>query len=125
MNLSQPAVSRLISNLEHELGFTLFHRDRRALRPTQEGQRFFRETERILARMEQLADIAPDTLLQQQIKVAFTVTAVEPRVGMCTSSSLIAVNLVAQGFGYTITDRFTASCVKGSVVIRPLKRHYR
>lgn len=60
MNLSQPAVSRLISNLEHEVGLTLFHRDRRALRPTEEAQRFHRETERILAGVEHLGQIAAD-----------------------------------------------------------------
>jgi DNA-binding transcriptional LysR family regulator len=233
MNLSQPAVSRLISNLEHELGFALFHRDRRALRPTDEARRFFKEAERILAGIEQLANIAsdirqgsgqqvrvvamsrlansvlpraamkfhelmpdialtlethhrremerwltgrqfdvgfgplpienvkldirplgstqavvvlpeghflgarvevpisdlldeellaltPDTLLQQQIEAAFTIAGEKPRVGMRTSSSLIAVNLVAQGWGYTITDVFTASCASGPVVVRPL-----
>lgn len=233
MNLSQPAVSRLITNLEHELGFSLFHRDRRALRPTDEARRFFQEAERILAGIEQLADIAsdirqgggqqvrvvamsrlansvlpraatqfrkimpdirltlethhrremerwltgrqfdvgfgplpienvqldvrplgstqavvvlpeghflgarkevlisdlfdelllaltPDTLLQQQIDAAFTIAGKKPRVGMQTSSSLIAVNLVAQGWGYTITDVFTASCASGPVVVRPL-----
>lgn len=234
MNLSQPAVSRLISNLEHELGFALFHRDRRALRPTDEARRFFQEAERILAGIEQLANIAsdirkgtgqqvrvvamsrlansvlpraaiqfrkimpdialtlethhrremerwltgrqfdvgfgplpiddnvkldirplgstqavvvlpkghflgardkvsirdlldeellsltPDTLLQQQIDAAFTIAGVKPRVGIQTSSSLIAINLVGQGWGYTITDVFTASCASGPVVVRPL-----
>lgn len=60
MSLSQPAVSRLVSNLEHEIGFALFHRDRRALRPTDEARRFHREAERILAGIEQLRDIAVD-----------------------------------------------------------------
>ena len=60
MNLSQPAVSRLVSGLEHEIGFALFHRDKRALRPTDEGRRFQREAERILAGIEQLGGIARD-----------------------------------------------------------------
>ncbi len=60
MNLSQPAVSRLVSNLEHEVGFQLFHRDKRALRPTSEARRFYREAERILTGIEQLGDIAQD-----------------------------------------------------------------
>ncbi|QPH54621.1 LysR family transcriptional regulator [Pontivivens ytuae] len=60
MNLSQPAVSRLISNLEHEVGFALFHRDKRTLRPTGEGRRFHREAERILTGIEQLGNIAKD-----------------------------------------------------------------
>ena len=60
MNLSQPAVSRLISNLEHEIRFPLFHRDKRALRPTVEARAFYREAERILSGIEQLGDIARD-----------------------------------------------------------------
>ncbi len=60
MNLSQPAVSRLISNLEHEVRFQLFHRDKRALRPTAEARAFYREAERILSGIEQLGDIARD-----------------------------------------------------------------
>ncbi len=234
MNLSQPAVSRLISNLEYEVGFSLFHRDRRTLTPTEEARLFFREAERILAGMEQLSDIArdirlgtghqlrvvamsrlansvlpravrqfadlkpdisltvethhrremerwltgrqfdvgfgplpiesvkldirplgnapaivvlplshplterpyltaadlapeplialtPDTLLQQQIDAIFAVAAKTPRIGMRSSSSLIAANLVAQGQGYTITDPFTASCIKDPIAIRRLE----
>lgn len=60
MNFSQPAVSRLVSNLEHEVGFQLFHRDKRALRPTSEARRFYREAERILTGIEQLGNIAQD-----------------------------------------------------------------
>lgn len=60
MNLSQPAASRLISNLERDVRLTLFHRDRRALRPTDEARRFHREAERILAGVEHLDEIASD-----------------------------------------------------------------
>lgn len=60
MHLSQPAVSRLVANLEREVGFALFHRDRRALRPTDEARRFHREAERILASVEQLSTVARD-----------------------------------------------------------------
>lgn len=60
MHLSQPAVSRLVSNLEREVGFALFHRDRRTLRPTDEARRFHREAERILAGVEGLRAIARD-----------------------------------------------------------------
>ncbi|MGP1396667.1 MAG: LysR family transcriptional regulator [Inquilinaceae bacterium] len=58
LHLSQPAVSRLVSNLEHELKLSLFHRDRRTLRPSAEARAFYREAARILAGIEQLPDIA-------------------------------------------------------------------
>ncbi len=60
MHLSQPAVSRLIANLEHELKMPLFHRDRRALRPTAEGAAFYREAWRILDGVDRLKVIAGD-----------------------------------------------------------------
>ena len=60
MNLSQPAVSRLVAALERDVGFALFHRDKRALRLSDEGRRFHREAERILAGVEQLGTIARD-----------------------------------------------------------------
>ncbi|RVV97596.1 LysR family transcriptional regulator [Mesobaculum littorinae] len=43
MNVTQPAVSRLIAELEKEVRFALFDRVRGRLVPTQEGQLFFRE----------------------------------------------------------------------------------
>jgi DNA-binding transcriptional LysR family regulator len=60
LNMTQPAVSRLISELEKELGLTLFVRERRRLVPTAEGRAFYREAERALAAVDQIVDIARD-----------------------------------------------------------------
>jgi DNA-binding transcriptional LysR family regulator len=60
LHLSQPAVSRLISDLEHELGLSLFARQRRRLLPTPEGRAFYSEAERALAAVDQIVDIARD-----------------------------------------------------------------
>ncbi|MEW6644710.1 MAG: LysR family transcriptional regulator [Pseudomonadota bacterium] len=60
LHLSQPAVSRLIADLEHELGLSLFIRQRQRLVVTSEGRAFFREAERALAAVNQIADIARD-----------------------------------------------------------------
>lgn len=49
---TQPAVSTMISNLEHELGFALFVREHGKLTPTPEAKFFFEETEEILGRIE-------------------------------------------------------------------------
>jgi DNA-binding transcriptional LysR family regulator len=45
LHVSQPAVSKMIQELERSLGFDLFHRIKGRLYPTQEGQLFFREVE--------------------------------------------------------------------------------
>jgi DNA-binding transcriptional LysR family regulator len=58
MNLSQPAVSRLMSLLEDELKLALFRRVGRRLVLTEEGQAFLHEAGRILANLEELPRIA-------------------------------------------------------------------
>ncbi len=60
LHMTQPAVSRLIGDLERELGLALFLRERQRLVPTSEGRAFFRETERALAAVDQIVDIARD-----------------------------------------------------------------
>lgn len=60
MHLSQPGMSRLISSLEDELKLKLFQRERRKLLLTREGRAFYRETERILAGLDELPSIVSD-----------------------------------------------------------------
>jgi len=60
LHMTQPAVSRLIGDLEKELGLALFLRQRQRLVPTEEGRAFFREAERALAAVDQVVDIARD-----------------------------------------------------------------
>ncbi len=60
LNLSQPAVSRLITLLESELRLPLFNRDRRRLVLTEEGAAFEREASRILASLDEIPRIAAE-----------------------------------------------------------------
>jgi DNA-binding transcriptional LysR family regulator len=60
LHMTQPAVSRLIGDLEKELGLALFARQRQRLVATEEGRSFFREAERALAAVDQVVDIARD-----------------------------------------------------------------
>ena len=60
LHMTQPAVSRLVGDLEQELGLALFVRQRRRLVPTAEGRTFYREAERALAAVDQIVDIARD-----------------------------------------------------------------
>lgn len=59
-NLSQPAVSRLLSGLEERLDMPLFFRRGRRLVPTPEGERFYAQTHRLLASIDDLPRIAKD-----------------------------------------------------------------
>jgi len=57
MNISESALSRQLSLLEAELDLTLFSREKRRLIPTDEGEQFYREAERILDSIEQIPEI--------------------------------------------------------------------
>lgn len=55
LHISQPGVSKAIQDLERELGFELFHRVRKRLQPTAEGQLYFREVEESFASLSRLS----------------------------------------------------------------------
>jgi DNA-binding transcriptional LysR family regulator len=58
MNISPPAASRLIGLLEAEIQLQLFHRTRRRLQLTAQGQAFYRDAEHILAGFDEIPRIA-------------------------------------------------------------------
>ena len=58
LSITQPSASRLIADLEANLGFSLFERTKGRLQPTPEGVRFFQEVERAFAGMDKLERVA-------------------------------------------------------------------
>lgn len=52
LNLSAPAVTRAIANLEKTLGIKLLHRTTRHVRPTEAGQRYFEDSSKIMRDVE-------------------------------------------------------------------------
>ena len=68
-NLSQPAVSRLLSNLEDRLEIKLFFRRGRSLVPTPEGEKFYAQTHRLLASIDDLPRIARDIREGSKLRV--------------------------------------------------------
>jgi DNA-binding transcriptional LysR family regulator len=60
MNISPPAASRLITMLEAETKLRLFHRTRRRLVLTRIGEKFYRETQHILAGFDEIPRIVDD-----------------------------------------------------------------
>ena len=60
LNVTQPAMSRLISSLEEELGIKLFNRRRKRLFPTPEAEVFYREAQRILAAVDEIPQLVQD-----------------------------------------------------------------
>jgi DNA-binding transcriptional LysR family regulator len=60
LHTTQPALSRLINELETELGLALFVRRKRRLLPTEEGRTFYHEAAKALAAVDQIVNIARD-----------------------------------------------------------------
>ncbi|MFZ6814588.1 LysR substrate-binding domain-containing protein [Undibacterium sp. Rencai35W] len=58
MNITQPAISRLIADLEETLGFRLFNRDKGRLEPTLAGVRFYSAVEENFLGLERLSQVA-------------------------------------------------------------------
>ncbi|MBZ9922200.1 LysR family transcriptional regulator, partial [Mesorhizobium sp. BR1-1-7] len=58
LHVSQPAVSKMIQELERSLGFALFQRIKGRLHPTPEGQLFFREVEQAFIGLSHLRGAA-------------------------------------------------------------------
>ncbi|MCV0427217.1 MAG: LysR family transcriptional regulator [Roseibium sp.] len=56
--VSQPAASRLISDLEHQVGYPLFVRSKKRLTPTPEALTLFEEVERSFIGLETIAEAA-------------------------------------------------------------------
>jgi len=74
MFISQPAVSRLISDLEHNLRFKLFDRYKGRLIPTAEAVRFYQGVDQFYMGFEQLERIAEQirTLQPTDLKICAT-----------------------------------------------------
>lgn len=60
LGVSQPAVSRLLSDLEKSLGFQLFDRREGRLVPTQEVRYLQPSVERVIELMKQISDVSHD-----------------------------------------------------------------
>jgi DNA-binding transcriptional LysR family regulator len=60
LGVTQPAASRMLLQLEEEVGFPLFRRQRGRLLPTPEGQLFHREAYKVLSNFDHLTALSRD-----------------------------------------------------------------
>lgn len=75
LNISPSAASRLISLLEAELGLALFARHKRRLELTEEGDRFYRETEHILRGLDEMSQVSRDIRQQTNNRLRLVTAA--------------------------------------------------
>ena len=82
LHISQPAVSRLVRELECELGVSLFMRERFGLSLTAEGELFLMHTRKILADCEEAVNALKTTHdLPQTLDVGFITSALGSFLG--------------------------------------------
>ncbi|MET3598287.1 LysR family transcriptional regulator [Martelella mangrovi] len=58
LGIGQPAVTRLVKDLEKIVGFALFHRNGPRISPTDRGLRFYDEVQRLMSGLHQIGDRA-------------------------------------------------------------------
>ncbi|PCH74143.1 MAG: LysR family transcriptional regulator [Rhodobacteraceae bacterium] len=137
LGVSQPAISRLISDLEAEVGFQLFQRAGRVLVPTQEARLLVKEVRHVVSGMEHIKEsaaaiasfgharlnlvtapvfatqLAPDLISQ------FCATRPKAMVRLEIESNIDSVEwMVSQNFDFGITTSEIANPSFDSLVIR-------
>ncbi len=60
LRISQPAISKMVANLENQIGKTLFHRINRKPVLTQTGEYFYHFSKELFSKMDQLEDYIKD-----------------------------------------------------------------
>ncbi|MGH6862450.1 MAG: LysR family transcriptional regulator, partial [Phyllobacterium sp.] len=80
MNVTQPAVSRLIRDLEDIVQMTLFERVGARLVPTAEATQLYREVERLYLGLDQIAQAADDIRLHKNtvLRIGSVASLVRP-----------------------------------------------
>jgi len=80
MNVTQPAVSRLIRDLEEAVALALFERQGVRLVPTLEAMHWYREVERLYLGLDQLAQAADDIRRHKNIvlRIASVTSLIRP-----------------------------------------------
>lgn len=73
VHISQPAMSKLIANLESDTGLKLFDRVGRRVAPTESGKRLYEEVTRIFAGIRQVENAAEGIRREEQGRLAIGV----------------------------------------------------
>lgn len=100
--MNQPHLSRMIRDLEKELGFQVFERTGRGMIPTQKGEQFLHYANVILAQEEQI-----ESLRQNSASQALTVRLAAPRTSYLPMALALLVGENKKGIPLKISFRET------------------
>lgn len=127
LNVSQPSVSRLLSDLEREVGFPLFDRSNRRLRPTPECEVLYAEAERLFAGLSGIAvrasEIRQSGLGQLRLACMPSLSSgVLPKVvaGFLRDHADVQITLSSLGSA-TVVDWVARGMVDVGIALRPLE----
>lgn len=99
LNISQPAVSRLIAELERSVGFPVFLRKGGKVEPTAEGSLLMQEVERMFYGLERMGQVAREI---RDLRRAVLNVAAMPMISLEVVPKAIA-RLLGEGGGIRIT----------------------
>lgn len=145
LNLSQPAVSKLINLLERQCGFTLFQRNKNGVTPTAEAEMLYSEVVRVFLGVESVEarakaiknfdygeiDLVTFPSLGTHVLpkiIASFLSNKEMKVNLLSRNSWLLVDLLATqgvdvGFGMLATERpgidFVKLCTMEAVCVLP------
>ncbi|MBE9048348.1 LysR family transcriptional regulator [Pleurocapsales cyanobacterium LEGE 10410] len=80
LGLSPPATSKAVAKLEEELGVKLLHRTTRSVSLTNEGERFYEVTQRLLEEMDDLTQELRDSLSEPRGRLKVSMSAAYGRM---------------------------------------------
>ena len=113
LNLTQPAISKQLSGLEHALDIRLFNRrSGRATTPTQEGVDYYKAIETTIAGLEDLAPIARTIRAGGRKRIRFAAT---PPV--MNSARLLAGHTAILPSRQTLRSRIDAELERSGAVV--------
>lgn len=129
LGISQPAVSRLIRDLEQTLAFTLFDRRHNRVYPTSAGTAFAREVERYFIGLDHLTDSAAQIRLMrdESLRIAAPPAVVSAVLAPLSSRFLeqhqnISLSCSAQPSEFILSQVAAGQCDLG-VVLLPVEQN--
>lgn len=127
LHISQPALSKMIKNLEDELGVLLFDRSEKFLHLTDAGEELYIQAQKLLSDFESLTESIRDT---EHLKKGHIRIGIPPVIGTSYFPSLIAgfrnlypgvtLTILEEG-AKTISERVEDGSIDAGVVILPIE----
>lgn len=112
LGIGQPAVTRMIKELEVSVGFQLFHRNGPRISPTDRGLKFHEEVERIVAGVRQIGQRAE--AIRKERVASIDIAATPTMAGGLLGPSL-------SGLGSALPDHVHVQTMSAEYVIRALR----